>query len=184
MSASDRTPCNKCGTLILLATVAANSGLCGPCHNKVRSKQLQANLHEDEIAVFYTVCPHRGGHSKVTDLRIDSSSGKPVLRHQHGSNLPHEKNPFRTGFHRIHDDFEHITIPVQPQDYDEIVDHIRRLSIPAYAEPDGGFDGTDYSLVIQNLMTKIEFRWWVDLPESWSAGLSPIIEALDRIRSA
>ena len=155
-----------------------------PCKNLKLAPSITGEHEKDPITICYTVCPHRGGFSEVYQLTCKGNSSDPVLRYQHGSALPDENKPLRVGFHKIFSSFDFIELVVDAMDYREIVSHVRGLKMPTLAEPCGGFDGTDYGLQVKCLMTKIEYRWWVDLPKEWKVGLRPVIAALHRIKES
>jgi hypothetical protein len=170
--------------MILPTTASATGGLCMPCKKAKLVPAITDEHEEDSITICYTVCPHRGGFSEVYQLTHTSDSSDPILRYQHGSALPHENHPLRVGFHKIFESFDFTEVAVDPPEYQEIVSHVRGLTMPTLAEPCGGFDGTDYGLLVKCLMTKIEYRWWRDLPREWKVGLRPVIAALQRIKEA
>lgn len=184
MKLTERIPCTKCGAFILPTTASATGGLCMPCQNAKLIPATTNESEEDSITICYTVCPHRGGYSEVYQLTHKSGLSDPILRYQHGSALPHENNPFRVGFHKIFESYDFTEIAVDPEKYREIVSHIRALTMPTLAEPCGGFDGIDYGLLVKCLMTKIEYRWWLDLPKEWKKGLRPVIAVLQQIKEA
>jgi hypothetical protein len=173
---TQRIPCTKCGAMILLATASATGGLCMPCRNAELRPLATHEPSEKSLTVTYSVRPHRGGFSRV--YQLTDEGGRIVIRYQNGSRLPRELQFRLQSLHHIYPEHPVTETVISSEDYHRITDHLRGLQLPAVGDATGGFDGTDYALKIDSMMTSIEFRWWVSLPKQWKPHLHPVIKAL------
>ena len=170
--------------MILPSTGDATGGICMPCKNATLVPAATTEREEDWLTISFTICPHRGGFSKVYQLTHKPKDDTPIIRYQNGRGLPAENHPLRVGFHKIFEGHPYTENAVEPEKYQEIVSHLDGLSLPVIGGATGGFDGTDYALEVRNMMTSIEYRWWLDLPKEWKRSLTPVVKTLAALTKA
>ena len=151
-----------------------------PCKNSERMAAMMSEGPEDDFAISYTISPHRGGYGEVFQITYNLDRDEPIFRYQHGSSLSDSHRPLRVGAHKIFDSFNHVEKSISTSEYESFAEALNSLVLPVRAEPTGGFDGVDYFLKIESLMTSVEYRWWLDIPKEWDAQLTPIIKRLTK----
>lgn len=171
-----RIPCTKCGAMILPTTASATGGLCMPCRNAELRPPVTRDSSEQLLRVTYSVRHHRGGFSRV--YQLTEEDGKFVIRYQNGSELPRQFEFRRTDLHQLYLEHPFTETVISSEEYHRITDHLRGLQLSVVGDATGGFDGTDYALKIESMMTTLEFRWWLGLPKQWKPHLTPVIKAL------